>query len=83
MPSAKIEFDHRNKALNWVVNCGHRQEGLGVCHEAAAVNQWAYEKLRPRLLGYTLKHRSWLEDKGGQDHSAKVCARPQLRYDVG
>ena len=34
VPPTQIESNHRNKALKRVIDCGHREESLGVCHEA-------------------------------------------------
>jgi len=34
MPSTQIELDHRNKPLDRIIDCGHGEEGIGVCHEA-------------------------------------------------
>lgn len=34
VPPTQVESDNRNKALKRVIDRGHGEEGLGVCHEA-------------------------------------------------
>lgn len=33
MPSAQVELDHGDETFEGVIDIGHRQQGLGVCHE--------------------------------------------------
>lgn len=35
MPAAKVEFNHRYKPLDWVLNFWHWKKSFRVCHEAA------------------------------------------------
>lgn len=66
MPSTQVEFGHSNKALDGVIDARKSKQYLGVRHE----------------VGDSLEHRSRLEDKGGQRHSAQVGAWSQLADDV-
>jgi hypothetical protein len=34
MPSAQVEFHHRDKSFYWVFDFCHRQQQFGMCHEA-------------------------------------------------
>lgn len=70
MPSTQIKLDHGNKTLDRVFDCGHRKEGIGVCHEARGCRQlssqfaatagsrelWAYLVMRSSMdLGSRMK----------------------------
>ena len=34
VPATEVELDDRHKSINRVVNVGHWEESIGMCHEA-------------------------------------------------
>jgi hypothetical protein len=56
VPSTQIEFDHRNKALNRVIDRGHRKKRFGVCHEAMQIFQSVPSQL---LVGFGMVAHTW------------------------
>lgn len=35
MPATEVELDYGDKPLNGVVDVGHREKGVGMCHKTA------------------------------------------------
>jgi hypothetical protein len=54
--STQIEFDHRNKSLNRVIDRGHRKKRFGVCHEAMQIFQSVPSQL---LVGFGMVAHTW------------------------
>lgn len=66
MPSTEIELGNGDEALDGVIDGGQSKKNLRMCHEVCD----------------SLEHRSRLENKGRQCHSAQVGAWSQLADDV-
>jgi hypothetical protein len=39
MPPTKVELDHRHESLDRVINFGHREQSLRMCHETRCSQQ--------------------------------------------
>lgn len=64
MPAAKVEFNNRQKALDGILNFGHREESFWVRHETA-YDESACVLLMPLfiVLCDSLEHRSGFQYK--------------------
>lgn len=66
MPAAKVEFDHRDKSLNRVVNVGYGQEHFRMAHETVGLPLVVTCAMRNRSEAGTLDVQSRGEMPG--DH---------------
>jgi hypothetical protein len=66
VPSAQVELDDGNEALEGVIDRGHGKKGLRMSHE----------------VGDPFQHGARLQNEGRQYDSAQVCARSELGNDM-
>lgn len=45
MPPTQVKLDNRHEPQHWIVDLGHWEEGLGVCHEACCCQNLLPKKL--------------------------------------